>query len=175
MGPTPETCGELLRPLRALMGLKQVALQRGLQLSDQVPYAAAGLLTELVHRGESRVSDLAHHRIVDASVVSRQVNQLEQAELITRRPDPADRRVSLLRATADGEQVVTDLERKKQEWISEALVDWDDGKVRELARLLGDAMSDIRRHTIDDGHAPDHGHTIDQGDLSAPRMREGTR
>jgi DNA-binding MarR family transcriptional regulator len=163
MGPTPETCGELLRPLRALMGLKQVALQRGLQLSDQVPYAAAGLLTELVHRGECRVSDLAHHRIVDASVVSRQVNQLEQAGLITRRPDPADKRVSLLRATADGEQVVTDLERKKQEWISEALVDWDDARVRDLARLLGDAMSDIRRHTIENG------------DLSDSGMREGTR
>ncbi|MEB3371129.1 MarR family winged helix-turn-helix transcriptional regulator [Saccharopolyspora mangrovi] len=163
MGPTPETCGELLRPLRALMGLKQVVMQRGLQLSDQVPYAAAGLLTELVHRGECRVSDLAHHRIVDASVVSRQVNQLEQAGLITRRPDPADKRVSLLRATADGEQVVTDLERKKQEWISEALVDWDDSRVRELARLLGDAMSDIRRHTIENG------------DLSDSGMREGTR
>lgn len=163
MGPTPETCGELLRPLRALMGLKQVVMQRGLQLSDQVPYAAAGLLTELVHRGECRVSDLAHHRIVDASVVSRQVNQLEQAGLITRRPDPADKRVSLLRATADGEQVVTDLERKKQEWISEALVDWDDARVRDLARLLGDAMSDIRRHTIENG------------DLSDSGMREGTR
>lgn len=163
MGPTPETCGELLRPLRALMGLKQVVMQRGLQLSDQVPYAAAGLLTELVHRGECRVSDLAHHRIVDASVVSRQVNQLEQAGLITRRPDPADRRVSLLRATADGEQVVTDLERKKAEWIGEALVGWDDTKVRELARLLGDAMSDIRRHTIENG------------DLSDSGMREGTR
>lgn len=163
MGPTPETCGELLRPLRALMGLKQVALQRGLQLSDQVPYAAAGLLTELVHRGECRVSDLAHHRIVDASVVSRQVNQLEQAGLITRRPDPADRRVSLLRTTEVGDQVVADLEQKKAEWIGEALVGWEDTKVRELARLLGDAMSDIRRHTIENGDHADSG------------MREGTR
>ncbi|GAA4865670.1 MarR family winged helix-turn-helix transcriptional regulator [Saccharopolyspora cebuensis] len=149
MGPTQETCSELLRPLRALMGLKQIALQRGHFTTDQVPYAAAGLLAELVFRGECRASDLAHHRVVDASVVSRQVGQLEQAGLITRRPDPADRRVSMLRATPKGEQAVAELERRKAEWLSEALVGWDDERVRELADLLGAAMDDVRRHTID--------------------------
>ncbi|GAA0506676.1 MarR family transcriptional regulator [Saccharopolyspora subtropica] len=163
MGPTLKTCGELLRPLRALMALKQVALQRG-HFADQVPYAAAGLLTELVHRGECRASDLAHHRIVDASVVSRQLGQLEQAGLITRRPDPADRRVSLLRATPDGERAVAELERRKAEWIASALASWDDAKVRELTRLLGDAMDDIRRHTINEGICP-----------AGPGTREGTR
>lgn len=154
MGPTPETCGELLRPLRALLGLKQVALQKGLE-AENVPYAASGLLTELVRRGESRASDLAHHRIVDASVVSRQVGQLESAGLITRRPDPADKRVSLLRATAEGERAVSDLERRKTEWIGEALQGWEDAEVRELARLLDGATQDIRHHTIQDGVCPD--------------------
>ncbi|MGW1678845.1 MarR family winged helix-turn-helix transcriptional regulator [Saccharopolyspora sp. NPDC002376] len=163
MGPKLETCGELLRPLRALMGFKQVALQRG-HFADQVPYAAAGLLTELVFRGECRASDLAHHRVVDASVVSRQVGQLEQAGLISRRPDPADRRVSLLRATPEGEHAVAKLERKKTEWIAGALEGWEDAEVRELTRLLGEAMDDIRRYTIDEGicHA-------------GPETREGTR
>ncbi|MGP4016741.1 MarR family winged helix-turn-helix transcriptional regulator [Saccharopolyspora sp. 5N708] len=151
MGPKPETCSELLGPLRAMLGLKQVAMQRGHFTTDQVPYAAAGLLTELVYRGECRASDLAHHRIVDASVVSRQVGQLEQAGLISRRPDPADKRVVLLRATADGERAVAQLERKKAEWIGEALATWDDAKVRELALLLGDAMTDIRRYATNYG------------------------
>jgi DNA-binding MarR family transcriptional regulator len=150
MGPTAETCAELLQPLRALLGLKQVALQKRLE-AENVPYAASGLLTELVHRGECRASDLAHHRIVDASVVSRQVGQLESAGLISRRPDPADKRVSLLRATTDGERAVSALEARKAEWIGEALRDWDDAEVHELARLLDSAMHDIRRHTIQDG------------------------
>ncbi|MBB5154467.1 MarR family winged helix-turn-helix transcriptional regulator [Saccharopolyspora phatthalungensis] len=164
MGPKLETCTELLRPLRAMLGLKQFAMQRGQFTADHVPYAAAGLLTELVLRGECRASDLAHHRIVDASVVSRQVGQLEQAGLITRRHDPADRRVVLLRATPDGERAVAELERRKAEWIRDALAHWDDAKVRELAGLLGEAMDDIRRYTIKDG-----------GCVAGPVTKEGTR
>ena len=163
MGPNLDTCGELLRPLRALMGLKQVALQKGQFNVDGAPYAAAGLLTELVHRGECRASELAHYRIVDASVVSRQLGQLEQAGLITRRPDPADRRVSLLRATPEGERTVARQERRKAQWLSDALADWDDESVRDLARLLGAAMTDIRRHYED------------QTATSDSAIKEGTR
>ncbi|QUH05510.1 MarR family transcriptional regulator [Saccharopolyspora erythraea] len=145
MGPTPELCSELLRPLRFLIGLKHVALQKGFQFNDEVPYAATGLLAELVHRGECRASDLAQHRVVDASVVSRQVHQLEQAGMITRRPDPDDRRVSLLRATADGERALAALERRKAEWLSRALSEWDDDAVRQLADLLSTAANDLHR------------------------------
>lgn len=148
MEPNIETCGELLRPLRALMGLKQVASQQD-QFAGRVPYAAAGLLTELVFRGECRSSDLAQHRIVDASVVSRQVGQLEHAGLITRRPDPVDKRVSLLHATPDGEHAVTELEHRKADWLREALSGWQDDEVRNLAELLGTAMSDIRQHAAE--------------------------
>lgn len=148
MGPNIETCGELLRPIRALMGLKQVAAQQG-QFSGRVPYAAAGLLAELVFRGECRSSDLAQHRVVDASVVSRQVGQLEHAGLITRRPDPADKRVSLLRATPDGEDAVAELEQRKAEWLREALSGWQDDEVRNLAHLLATASSDIRQHAVE--------------------------
>ncbi|GAB2760985.1 hypothetical protein GCM10027174_41940 [Salinifilum aidingensis] len=146
MGPKIETCGELLDSLRMLLATKQFAMQN--QFTDRIPYAASGLLTELVARGECRASDLAHHRIVDASVISRQVAQLEQAGLLTRRPDPDDRRVSLLRATAEGEGVVRDLERSKAQWIRDALVHWDDESVEELAGLMDAAMRDLRRHSF---------------------------
>lgn len=153
MGPTPETCGELIRPLRALMGLKQVALQRIASQMAPLPYAAAGLLAELVRVGESRASELAHHRVVDASVVSRQVAQLEQAGLIARRPDPSDRRVSLLRATAEGERVLDSIEKERAEWLTHALRDWDDESVRTLHDLLSAATEDLRRAACEGGPA----------------------
>lgn len=157
MGPNPDTCGELLRPLRALMGLKQIALQRAATQVDALPYAAAGLLAELVHCGESRASELAQHRVVDVSVVSRQVAQLESAGLIARRPDPSDRRVSLLWATEEGERVMARIETERREWLGHALRDWDDETVRHLADLLTAASEDMRRA------APEWGHMTSDG------------
>lgn len=154
MGPTPESCGELLRPLRALLGLKQVAVQTLNQHTrTDLPYAATGLLGELVHRGETRASELAAHRIVDASVVSRQLAQLEHAGLITRRADPQDRRVALLRATPEGEEAMTRIERQRAEWLSHALRDWDEAQVRELTDLLNTITADLRRAVL-----PEHQH-----------------
>lgn len=152
MGPDPRTCGELLRPLRALMGLKQVALQRAAAQIDPLPYAAAGLLSELVHSGESRASDLAQHRVVDASVVSRQLAQLEAAGLVARRPDPEDRRVALLKATTDGEEVMRRTEQERANWLSQALSGWDDESVRQLSELLSAAAEDLRQAACDWGH-----------------------
>lgn len=161
MGPTSETCGELLRPLRAMIGLKQLAMLRAGQHTP-ISRASAGVLAEVFYRGECRVSELAEHRTVDASVVSRQVAQLEQAELIARRLDPDDHRVSLLRATPAGEQVVLDLERNKAEWLSRALRDWGDEDVQHLAELVQAATADIRQAALDDlgtdAHVTKKGH-----------------
>lgn len=144
MHPDPEVCGELLGPLRTLLGLKQVALHE-FSTGSSPPYAAAGLLGELVSGGEARASELAQHRVVDASVVSRQVAQLEQAGLISRRPSPDDRRVSLLSATEEGRQAFASLERRKKEWLSQALRDWDTDEVRHLTEQLTAVSCDLRR------------------------------
>lgn len=151
MGPTPETCVTLLRSLRSLLGLKQVAVQRAAH--DSLPYAAFGLLAELGHRGECRASELAAYRIVDASVISRQVAQLEQAGLITRRPDPSDKRVALLRTTEAGENELREAERRNSEFIRHALREWDDEHVRQLAELLRAATGDIRDVLCLDGES----------------------
>lgn len=166
MEPAPEACGELLAPLRALLGLKQVALHQINQTAqgdDPLPYAAAGLLGELVCSGESRASELAQHRIVDASVVSRQVAQLEQAGLIARRPAPEDRRVALLSATPEGEQAFAELERRKKEWLGHALRGWSEPDVRRLTELLHAASRDLRSAAQE---------LLDHPDRST---REGTR
>lgn len=145
MGPDPQTCGELLRPLSALLGLRHFAGQAATRPGGRLPRAAATLLTELVHAGESRACDLATSRTVDASVVSRQLAQLERAELITRRPDPDDRRVSLLRATGAGRREVAELQRRQSQWLCHALRGWGDADVRRLAGLLETMTADIRQ------------------------------
>jgi DNA-binding MarR family transcriptional regulator len=145
MAPTPETCGALLRPLRDLISLKQLAVLHSTQHHDPISRAAATVLAEVRHRGECRVAELAAHRTVDASVVSRQIAQLDHAGLIGRRPEPADRRVSLLRVTGAGEELLRQLDRRQAEWLSRALNGWDDEAVRHLVELVSSVTADIRK------------------------------
>jgi len=141
MGPDPKTCEQLLHPLSALLALKHSAGQRG----RAWPRAASALLAELVRTGEARACDLATARTVDASVVSRQLAQLERAELISRRPDPVDGRVALLRATPAGEREVAEQERRQAQWLCRALSGWGDADVRRLTGLLEAMAADVRR------------------------------
>lgn len=142
MASHTEACGQLLGPLRDLLGFRQTALQRAQQGND-LTVSGTGLLAELVHGGESRASDLAHDRVVDASVVSRQLGHLEQEGLIERRPAPEDRRASLLRATERGREVLAEREEEKARWLSHALRDWDDEELVKLAELLRGLSCDL--------------------------------
>lgn len=144
MAPDPRTCEQLLRPLSALLALKHSAGQRGPREGGW-PRAATALLAELVRTGEARACDLATARTVDASVVSRQLAQLERAELISRRPDPADGRVALLCATPAGEREIAEHERRQAQWLCRALRGWGDADVRRLTGLLDAMAADVRR------------------------------
>jgi DNA-binding MarR family transcriptional regulator len=151
MGPSPDDCGQLLRPMTALLDLKHFADQRAARENPRLPRAALTVLAELVRTGGARACDLASARVVAASVVSRQLAQLERAELISRRPDPDDGRVSLLRATPAGERVIADQEQRQAQWLCRALEGWSDAEVRRLAGLLEGMTADIRRAAQEEG------------------------
>jgi len=124
MKPTSEDYIGLLRQVRALMEIQHAATMRSWEETRLQP-GAGKLLAELAYRGESRVSDLAEQRFVDASVVSRQAAQLEKLGLIERRRAPEDRRAALLRMTPEGEKVLEQWRRRQVEAMAEALADWD--------------------------------------------------
>ena len=69
---------------------------------------------------------------------------LEGLSLITREPDPADGRASLVRVTEKGQTI---LERSRERWLTELtsmLAHWDEVDRKEFARLfirLNEAMA----------------------------------
>ena len=63
------------------------------------------LLARLLRDGEQRATDLAAETFLDLSTVSRQVRSMVERGLIERRPDPEDRRGTLLYATESGRAV----------------------------------------------------------------------
>jgi DNA-binding MarR family transcriptional regulator len=93
-------------------------------------------MARLLGEGEHRLSEIAERRGVDQSVVSRQIGELQQRGLVCRRPDPSDRRASLVRLTSEGHEVLRRSERLRQEWLRGALARTPTTDVEAAARLV---------------------------------------
>lgn len=111
--------------------------------------AAAMVLSDLAINGESRPSELAKRKLVDVSVISRQIAQLAAAGLVDRRPAPEDGRAALVTLSEQGH---VELKRWRQsflEFVRTALGDWSEEEVVELTGKLT-AMNEALRRTFDD-------------------------
>ena len=102
-----------------------------------LPTAQMAVLSVLARLGESRMADLAEELLVDPSVVSRHVSQLEQSDNVERRSDPADGRASLIRITARGEETLAEVRRLRRHHLQNALTGWSEAEVAELTGTLG--------------------------------------
>ncbi|WP_254878790.1 MarR family winged helix-turn-helix transcriptional regulator [Streptomyces sp. NA04227] len=123
--------GLLLRRARATSG------EMAREMHPDLEPAAYGLLQCLEQSGARRATELAAFIGVGKATVSRQLRALEELGIVTREPDPADGRASLIRLTEPGRsrfRAVRDARRKR---YVHRLADWDRTEVAELARLLG--------------------------------------
>jgi DNA-binding MarR family transcriptional regulator len=98
--------------------------------------SAYGILCRLVDEGPQRLGLLAQAFGLDPSTITRQVQALEQESLVERRPDPTDRRASLLDLTEQGREVLTSTRARRRNWLRAALGDWDEQDHEEFGRLL---------------------------------------
>lgn len=97
-----------------------------------------------------RPSAVAGACALDQSTISRQLKSLEEKGLITRSPDPADRRAQLLALTPDGEGLLSDMDDLRRARLEEALAEWSDDDRAQLHAVIGrlaDALvvADARR------------------------------
>lgn len=111
--------------------------------------AAAMLLSDLALNGESRPSELAKRKMVDVSVISRQIAQLAAAGLVERRPAPEDGRAALVSVSEQGR---TELKRWREnhlELVRTALSEWTEDEVTALTTRL-ESMNEAMRRTVGD-------------------------
>jgi DNA-binding MarR family transcriptional regulator len=101
------------------------------------------LLARLVVGGERRATDLAGEAMLDLSTVSRQVRSLVDRGLVERRPDPEDRRGTLLAATDAGRAAFDEYRRQRNEEFADLLADWPPRDRYELVRLMGRLNEDL--------------------------------
>ncbi|MFF5158229.1 MarR family winged helix-turn-helix transcriptional regulator [Streptomyces sp. NPDC000348] len=92
--------------LRHLHALHDLAMERAYEGAPLSP-AETEVLVLLRHAGQPRVAgQLARQRGCSRAAISRIVIKLDQRGLITRDPNPADRRAALIRITPDGAALV---------------------------------------------------------------------
>jgi DNA-binding MarR family transcriptional regulator len=123
-----ETLGRLIRRLRAEPG--------------QIPVAQGTVLARLDRQGPAATSDPAAAEHMRPQSMAQTVRELENAGLVSRRPDPDDGRRALVELTPDGVHRLRTARAQRQGWLSEALE--RDFSPAEQA-LLHDALRLLRR------------------------------
>jgi DNA-binding MarR family transcriptional regulator len=101
----------------------------------------------LRHHPESRVADLAAEFAVGIGATSKGVDRLERLGLLARRPNPADRRSSLLVLTGEGVRLVDAAEQTFTERVTE-LFELAAGDSRAAAGFLALLRAALEREQI---------------------------
>ncbi|MFE3558063.1 MarR family winged helix-turn-helix transcriptional regulator [Streptomyces sp. NPDC059193] len=95
------------------------------------------LMMHLWDSGAVRQSELIKAVGLDPSTVTKMLQRLEQAGHVRRRPDPADRRASLVEATETSCGLLFEVRRAWGELERQTLAGLDASESAELTRLLG--------------------------------------
>lgn len=103
--------------LRLVLG----QLVRRLRAEYAVPLAHASVLSRLDRDGAQTTSSLAAAERVRPQSMAQTVAELEADGLVSRRPDPGDKRQVLIELTAAGTERLSELRRTREDWLSEAI------------------------------------------------------
>ncbi|KAA1400303.1 MarR family winged helix-turn-helix transcriptional regulator [Aeromicrobium ginsengisoli] len=103
---------------------------------DTVDPSQASLLYALKCHGSMRLGDLAEVMQLDASTVSRHVQQLGDRGFIEREPDPVDGRARIIALSPAGAASLKKSFDQRRAFLTAALADWDDADRERLRHDL---------------------------------------
>ncbi|MCM3262592.1 MULTISPECIES: MarR family winged helix-turn-helix transcriptional regulator [Streptomyces] len=122
-----------------LMGIAGVPLDR----------AAVALLRQIADCTPQRPSELAQRLGVEASHVTRTVQQLERSGYVSRVPDPDDRRAQRIRLTGQGRDAIARIREAGARGMEAALSGWSAEELRQLATLFHRMVDDFLAYAQD--------------------------
>jgi DNA-binding MarR family transcriptional regulator len=128
----------LASELRLIVG----RLTRRMRAEGRLPLGQGAVLGRLDRGGATTVSALATAERVRPQSMSQTVSELEADGLVSRRPDPTDRRQQLVELTDAGHATLADERRQREGWLARAIA--EDLSATERAALEG-AIEPLRR------------------------------
>jgi DNA-binding MarR family transcriptional regulator len=123
-----------------LMALAGVPLDR----------AAVALLRQVADSEPLRPGELAQRLGVEASHVTRTVQQLQKSGYVTRVPDPDDGRAQRIQLTDAGRAAVPRVRDAGARGMQMALSEWSPEDLRQLATLFHRMVDDFLSHAVDE-------------------------
>ncbi|WP_320777757.1 MarR family transcriptional regulator [Streptomyces sp. CRN 30] len=125
--------------------------------------AAVALLRRMADSEPLRPGELANRLGVEASHVTRQVQQLLKSGYVTRVPDPDDRRAQRIELTEAGREAVRRVREAGVRGMQAALSDWAPEELGQLAalfhRMVDDFLAASETEEEPGAAVPAHGHT----------------
>ena len=112
--------------------------------------SSAALLRHLGMAEPIRASELATRLAVEASHVTRQVQQLEKSGYLARVPDPDDRRAQLIQLTEEGRSTVDRIRAVGCLGMQQVLGEWPREDLSRLAVLFRKMVDDFVAHAEDE-------------------------
>ena len=111
---TKTDTARLASELRVVLG----QLMRRLRAEHRFPISHGAVLGRLDREGPRSVSDLAAAERVRPQSMAQTVADLEADGLVSRRPDPDDRRRALVELTAQGRSTLEAERRNREGWLA---------------------------------------------------------
>jgi DNA-binding MarR family transcriptional regulator len=112
--------------------------------------SAAALLRHLAMAEPIRAGELANRLAVEASHVTRQIQQLERTGYATRVPDPHDGRAQLIQLTPAGRATVERIRAVGCLGMQQVLGEWPAEDLSKLAVLFRRMVDDFVAHAEDE-------------------------
>jgi DNA-binding MarR family transcriptional regulator len=115
--PTTADTALLAHELRETLG----RVVRRLRAEPGPPLGQHAVLGRLDRDGPASISDLAAESRMRPQSMAQTVKDLEEAGLVTRRPDPHDGRRAFVELTPAGLQTLLDVRATREDWLTRAL------------------------------------------------------
>jgi DNA-binding MarR family transcriptional regulator len=124
--------------LRVVLG----KLVRKLRAESRFPTSHLSVLSRLERLGPQTTSALAAAERMRPQSMAQTVAELKDGDLVTRRPDPDDRRQILIELTEPGQKLLREQRRRREDWLSRAI---DDELSPAEQRVLVEAIALLGR------------------------------
>jgi len=128
-----EDAGEILLELVKTLRIFRIA---GQHQGERTIWGSQARVLQYLNHHDARLSELAQQVSVSPSVASRAVEALEADDLVERRTDADDGRVSVISITESGRVHVAELHRYIAEKFAETLGDWTSQDIDQTIAVL---------------------------------------